>query len=66
MGQSWGEAVVKVAARLGNSQHTKRALKEGTNGLSTGDAQDYRHRVGCLEDVLTDAGTEWVIGEVTM
>jgi hypothetical protein len=34
---SRGEAESKVAARPGHWYHTKRALKEGTNGLSTRD-----------------------------
>ena len=47
----------EVAARPSHWQHTKRALKGGANGLSTRDVPDYRRPVGCLEAVITGAGT---------
>ena len=52
---------MKVAARPGHWQNTKRTLEEGTNGLGTRDVYDYRRPGGCLEDVLTGVGSAWVI-----
>jgi len=54
-----GKAVLKVAARPVPWQNTKRTLEEGTNGLGTRDVYDYRRPGGCLEDVLTGAGSGW-------
>ncbi len=54
-----GGQASEVAARPSHWQHTKRALKGGTSGLGTRDVRDYRRPVGCLEAVITGAGTGW-------